>query len=101
MTSKARFPRLPNVPSIQEAGYPNAVYNFWVGLFVTAKTPKPVIEKVHTAVMKVMEMPEVKERFEKLGASPMPMGQSAFEKYLDDETKSAATLVKAAGIKVE
>jgi len=56
---------------------------------------------VHAAVIKVLEMPDVRERLEKLGASPMPMGQAAFEKYLDEETKAAAALVKAAGIRVE
>lgn len=101
VSTSQRSPLLPNVPSIAEAGYPNAAYNFWVGLFATAKTPKPVIEKVHAAVIKVLEMPDVRERLEKLGATPMPMGQAAFEKYLDEETKAAAALVKAAGIRVE
>ena len=101
VSTSQRSPLLPNVPSISEAGYPNAAYNFWVGLFVTAKTPKPVIEKVHAGVIKALDMPEVRERLEKLGASPMPMPQAAFEKYLEDETKAAAALVKAAGIKME
>jgi tripartite-type tricarboxylate transporter receptor subunit TctC len=48
-----------------------------------------------------MAMPDVKERLEKLGAAPYVMAQSAFAKFLDDETAAAARLVKAAGIKVE
>ena len=101
VSTPQRSPLLPNVPSINEAGYANAAYNFWVGLFVTAKTPKPIVDKVHAGVMQVLAMPEVRERLEKLGASPMPMPQAAFEKYLTEETNSAAQLVKAAGIRIE
>jgi hypothetical protein len=43
----------------------------------------------------------VRERLEKLGAAGMPMQQAAFEKFLDDETRSAGDLVKAAGIRLE
>jgi tripartite-type tricarboxylate transporter receptor subunit TctC len=46
-------------------------------------------------------LPEVRERLEKLGATPMPMAQAAFQKYLDDETRAATSLVKTAGIKIE
>jgi len=97
----ARSPVLPNVPSIAEAGLPNAAYTFWVGLFAPSKTPQAIIDKLHDEVAKVLAQPDVKERLEKLGANAMPMGQQAFEKYLDDETASAALLVKAAGIKLE
>jgi len=96
-----RSPVLPAVPSIVEAGLPDAAYTFWVGLFATAKTPRPIIERLHTETLKVLAMPEVREKLEKLGATPMTMPQLAFEKYLDDETGAAAKLVKAAGIRVE
>ena len=96
-----RSPVLPNVPAITEAGFKDAAYTFWVGLFATAKTPKPIVEKLHAETLKVLAMPDVRERLEKLGAAPMPMPQAAFEKYLDDETRSASALVRAAGIKIE
>ena len=101
VSTATRSPLLPNVPSIAEAGFANAAYTFWVGLFVTAKTPKPIVQKLHAALMTVLALPDVKERLEKLGASAMPMQQEAFEKYLDTETLSAAQLVKAAGIRIE
>ena len=101
VSTTARSPLLPQVPSITEAGFASAAYTFWVGMFVTAKTPKPIVQKLHAAVLSVLAMPEVKDRLEKLGASAMPMQQEAFEKYLDDETLAAANLVKAAGIRIE
>jgi tripartite-type tricarboxylate transporter receptor subunit TctC len=101
VSTAQRSPLLPNVPSISEAGFANAAYTFWVGLFVTSKTPKPIVQKLHAGVMSVLAMPDVKERREKLGAAAMPMQQDAFEKYVDAETLAAAQLVKAAGIRIE
>jgi tripartite-type tricarboxylate transporter receptor subunit TctC len=101
VSTATRSALLPNVPSISEAGFASAAYTFWVGLFVTAKTPKPIVQKLHAGVMSVLAMPDVKERLEKLGAAAMPMQQDAFEKYLDAETLAAAQLVKAAGIRIE
>ena len=101
VSTAARSPLLPQVPSITEAGFASAAYTFWVGMFVTAKTPKTIVQKLHAAVLSVLAMPDVKERLEKLGAAAMPMPQEAFEKYLDEETVSAANLVKAAGIRID
>ena len=97
----ARSTALPNVPSIADAGLKDAAYTFWVGLFAPAKTPKPVLERLHAEVTRVLGLPEVKERLEKLGAAPMPMAQAAFEKFLETETAAAAQLVKSAGIKLD
>ncbi len=101
VSTAARSPLLPQVPSITEAGFASATYTFWVGMFVTAKTPKAIVQKLHAAVLSVLAMPDVKDRLEKLGAAAMPMPQEAFEKYLDEETVSAANLVKAAGIRID
>ena len=98
----ARSPVLPGVPSITEtAGLKDAAYTFWVGMFVAAKTPRAIVERLHDETLKVLASPEVKERLEKLGATPMPMAQAAFQKYLEDETAAAGRLVKAAGIRIE
>ena len=96
-----RSPSLPNVPSMSDVGMKPAAYTFWVGLFATAKTPKPIVERMHAEVLKVLASKEIQERFEKLGAVPMPMPQAEFETMLDVETKAATALVKSAGIKVE
>ena len=65
------------------------------------KRLNPSCKKVHAGLMRVLAMPDVKDRFEKLGAAAMPMQQDAFEKFLDVETAAAAQLVKAAGIRIE
>ena len=96
-----RSPSLPNVPSMNDVGMKTASYTFWVGLFTTAKTPKPIVDRMHAEVIKVLASKDIQERFEKLGAVPMPMPQAEFETMLDVETKAATALVKQAGIKVE
>jgi len=97
----ARSPALPDVPSIGEAGFPAAAYTFWVGLFAPAKTPAAITDRLHAELTGLLALPDVRERLDKLGATPFTMAQPAFAKYLDDETAQASQLVKAAGIKVE
>jgi tripartite-type tricarboxylate transporter receptor subunit TctC len=96
-----RSPVLPDVPSVVEAGLPDAAYTFWVGLFAPAKTPPDIVARIHDETLKVLATPEMKERLEKLGATPMPMSQAAFDKYLVDETAAVGRLVKAANIHAE
>src|SRR5262249_36588203 len=96
-----RSPALPDVPSIADAGFPGAAYTFWVGLFAPARTPHAITDRLHAELTKLLALPDVRERLDKLGAAPFTMAQPAFAKYLDDETQQAAQLVKAAGIKVE
>ena len=97
-----RSPVLPGVPAITETpGLKAAAYQFWVGLFVAARTPRAIVDKLHAETVKALALADVKERREQLGAAPMPMAQQAFETFLDDETAAATKLVKAAGIKVE
>ncbi len=96
-----RSPVLPDVPSLAEVGLPDAAYTFWIGLFAPAKTPHEITSRLHDEVVRILALPDFKERLEKLGASPMPMSQAAFDKYLVDETAAAGRLVKAAGIKLE
>jgi tripartite-type tricarboxylate transporter receptor subunit TctC len=98
----ARSPVLPQVPPIVEtAGLSNAAYTFWVALFAPARTPRPIVERLHAETIRVQGSIEVRERLGRLGAAPMPMSLESFEKFLAEETAAAARLVQAAGIRVE
>src|SRR5256885_801082 len=68
---------LPDLPTTIEAGYPNSDYNFWVGLFAPAKTPRAIVERLYKETVAAVQVPEVKERLQRLGAEPraMPPGQ--------------------------
>jgi len=96
-----RSPALPEAPTTLEAGVPGSEYLFWVGLFAPAKTPQPVVDRLHAEVAKIMASPELKERLDKLGAEPFTMPSAQFNKFIVDETAKAQQVVKAASIKVD
>jgi tripartite-type tricarboxylate transporter receptor subunit TctC len=92
---------LPQVPTTVEAGVPNSEYLFWVGMFAPAKVPKPVIERLHAEVAKILTLPDITDRLAKLGAEAMSMSPSAFDQFVADESRKAQQIVHAAGIKAE
>ena len=60
-TAPARLPELPNVPTLTELGYPGVGTNAWQAIFAPVATPKPVVDKLFAAIVKVMSAPEMKE----------------------------------------
>jgi len=99
VSSGKRAAALKDVPTTVEAGVPNSNYEFWVGVFVPAKTPKSIQERLYAEIKKALDSPEIKERMSKLGADPMPMTSAEFTKLVRDEVAMNKALVKAAGIK--
>ena len=63
VTSQSRVEALPRVPTMIESGFPDFVTSSWQGVFVPAGTPHAIVAKLHDALVKVLAMPEVKERF--------------------------------------
>jgi tripartite-type tricarboxylate transporter receptor subunit TctC len=63
VTAPTRIEALPQVQTMIEAGYPDFVTSSWQGVFVPAGTPRPVVARLHEALVKVLAMPDVKERF--------------------------------------
>lgn len=98
--SPKRAAALPNVPTTAEAGVPGSEFNFWIGMFVPAKTPKEIVSRLNEEVVKALNTPEVKERFAALGADAWTLTPEQFDAYVRDEVKSNAALVKAAGLEV-
>ena len=96
--SPQRASALPNVPTTSEAGVPGSEFNFWIGMMAPAKTPRDVVNRLHDEVQKALASPEVKERFAKLGADAWTLKPEQFDAYIQEEIKSNAVLVKAAGL---
>jgi tripartite-type tricarboxylate transporter receptor subunit TctC len=90
---------LPDVPTTIEAGYPNSDYTFWFALFAPAKTPKPLIDRLHQEVMKALGAPTVKERLAKNGIEPLVMTPAELDKHIAQEIKDNIELIKTLGIK--
>lgn len=97
--SKERSSQLPDLPTTEEAGAANSAYTLWIGLFAPARTPPAIVARLNQEVQAALASPEVKERFAKLGADPLPMTVDGFRNFLAQEFKVSEQIVKAAGIK--
>ena len=98
VSSLKRVALLPDVPSIAEAGYPKAEFNFWVGLSVPAKTPQAVIDKLHDATEKALQDPAMQDKLAKLGVEPKLMSVDEFSKFVKDDLAATVQLAKDAHI---
>jgi Uncharacterized protein conserved in bacteria len=96
--SSSRSSLMPNLPTTVEAGYPDSDYNFWIGVFVPAATPQPIVARLHDEIRKALQTAEIKDRLAKFGAEPMDMTLAQFEAYFNKELEINAALVKAANI---
>lgn len=96
-TSK-RASALPDVPTTLEAGFANSDYNFWVGMFVPAKTPRDIVDRLQRETVKVLQSPEIQSKLANFGADPMIMQPQEFDSYIRNEIAANETLVKAAGL---
>jgi tripartite-type tricarboxylate transporter receptor subunit TctC len=99
--STKRSIALPQTPTTLEAGIPDSDYNFWVGMFVPAKTPREIIQRLYQETERALNAPEVREKLTRLGAEPMDYAPEAFNAYIRKEIAANAELVKAAGIKAQ
>jgi len=94
-----RSSALPNVPTLQEAGFKDADYPIWYGVFAPAKTPREIVDKLHAATVKALQTPRVVEKLATIGVDPMPMSPKDFDALVEKEIGVNASLVKAAGVK--
>ena len=98
VTGERRTPLLPNVPTFAEVGFARADDNFWIGLFVPAKTPRAIIDRLHAETAASVKSPGVVERLSKFGAEPMTASPEQFEAMVKAQIAENAVLITAAGI---
>jgi tripartite-type tricarboxylate transporter receptor subunit TctC len=99
VSGSIRATGLPDVPTIKETGYPEATYNFWVGLFLPSKTPAPIMDRLYRETEAALQTPVLRERFVRLGADPLPLDRAGFAKLIQDEFALNTKVAKAAGVK--
>ena len=99
VSGSVRATGLPEVPTIQEAGYPEATYNFWIGLFLPSKTPAPIMDRLYRETEAALQTLVLKERFVRMGADPLPLDRAGFAKMIQDEYALNTKVAKAAGVK--
>jgi tripartite-type tricarboxylate transporter receptor subunit TctC len=99
VTSPQRAAELPNVPTIAEAGYPAAEMTTWYGLYVTAGTPKPIVDRLHAELQRILQLPDVLQRLHGLGGEPGKLTIEQFSDMNRAEFERYGKLIRSAGIK--
>ena len=98
VTSKARSPVIPEVPTVSEAGLPGFEFDVWFILSAPAKTPKTVVEKISADVRKVLALPEIVKALEVMGAMTAPRTPNETQSFVAKELRSYAEVAKAANV---
>jgi tripartite-type tricarboxylate transporter receptor subunit TctC len=93
-SGKSRSPILPDVPTMAEAGVPGFNATLWVGFMAPAGTPKPIIDKLHDEITKILRRPDVKQAWEKTGATPIVMTQPEFKSFMEAQVAKWADVIK-------
>jgi tripartite-type tricarboxylate transporter receptor subunit TctC len=101
VSGQRRATAMPEIPTTEELGYKNSYYNFWIGVFVPAKTPKDVVDRLYTETRKALALPAVREKLAKFGVDPMELTTEQFSKLVAEEMVGNAALAIGAGIKIE
>ena len=101
VTGKNRSAELPEVPTMQEAGFANFEVIAWFGFFVRSGTPKPVIDRLYAVTKKVLETPEVKARWADLGAFAPAESPAATKAFVLAERRKWEQVATAAKIHPE
>ncbi len=100
MGSTKRSAVLPGLPTTVELGIAESNYNFWVGMFVPAGTPREIVDRLYRETEKALATREVQASLAQLGAEPMLMPPEQFDREIAREIATNAALVKAAGIPI-
>lgn len=100
-TGATRSKEIPNVPTLKELGLPDFVIENWYGLFAQAKTPAPQIQRLNTALNKVLKSPDVMANLNKMGSSDMSMSAQAFTAFVGKELPFWESLTKRSGATVD
>ncbi len=99
VTGSKRAPGADDIPTIAEAGVPGYEAVQWYGVLAPAGTPRDIISKLHTGVVRALQNPEVRQRLLNDGAEPIGSSPDEFAAYLRSETAKWAKVTQAAGIK--
>jgi tripartite-type tricarboxylate transporter receptor subunit TctC len=99
ISSAARFPRLPDIPTFAEAGLPGFASTGWFGIVAPAGTPADVIATLNTAFVKVLNEPDIVEHIRALGAEPIAMTPAEFAAFIKVEIDKWLTVTASGSVK--
>jgi tripartite-type tricarboxylate transporter receptor subunit TctC len=95
VTAKERVAAIPDVPTIAEAGFPQAIASSWQGILVPVGTPKPIVDKLHAAIVETMADPAIVKRYDEIGATATSSkSPQAFLDYIREDAKRWELIIK-------
>jgi len=98
VSTPKRAELLPDVPTIAEAGYPNAEYLFWGGVSAPAGISPTTVATLNREINTALSIPAIRAKLQQLGAEPMPMSPEQFGKFFADDVAAMVQLAKDANI---
>jgi tripartite-type tricarboxylate transporter receptor subunit TctC len=98
VSSRRRADVMPDVPPLAEQGLPNFDIALWFGVWAPVGTAPAVVNKINTQIAAVLQLPEVREQFAKLGISPAPMKPDEFARFVREQISTYEKIVKSADI---
>jgi len=96
-----RFPTLPDVPTLAEAGLPNYTFQSWFGIFAPARTSEAVVRTLNRELVRIIALPETRKAFVELGIEPVGTSPEDFGKYLRAEIARWSDVMRAHNIRGE
>lgn len=99
ITSPTRSPRLPDVPTVGEAGFPQLEMLIWGGVFAPSRTPAPVMARLKAELDRITQTPAFQQRLAQLGSLPVGRDHEAFKRFIVAETDRWRGVVERAGIR--
>jgi len=101
VTTRKRFPLLPDLPTIAEAGYPDFEALAWNGVLVPAATPKAIVAKLNSEINEVLKQPDVVAKMQAVGFDLIGGTPEAFETLIKSESDKWAPVMKRVGLKID
>jgi tripartite-type tricarboxylate transporter receptor subunit TctC len=98
VNSAKRSAALPEVPTTAEAGFIDAEYPFWIGMFLPARTPRTIVDKLHSEVVNALATPNVRSKLAVLGVDSMTMSPSEMDTFVRKQMVADAELAKSADV---
>ena len=101
VTTLARSPSLPDVPTIAETAIPGFDWDQWYGLFVPAKVPRAIVERLSKEMARSLALPQVRERLAVRGSVAKPSSPEEFDRFVKAEIDKVSKVIRDGGIKLE
>jgi tripartite-type tricarboxylate transporter receptor subunit TctC len=101
MTNPTRSAAIPDVPTMAEAGVPNFAPTGWLGLFAPAGTPRAIVERLHSEMVKVIATPEIRERFPGWGYEPVGSTPEEFDQRFKSDLSLYSRVIREAHIPLQ